>query len=366
MKKPTALLFLSILLGGCASAAGTPPIASPSLTPTSTLGPVSTPGSTPTAATSPEPSAAGGCALLGPDGTVDLVITNAANGDRSGLDSTVPGNETDTWHQPDPASALVAARAERLTVTAVADTDQPICLSSIAVDATPFSPVAAQPVAAMIRSLSVTATAGGAASSTSFKAPAADGEWVVRVVAQTPGQDGTTRLERRFWRLRIGVPAPISSGKSSRAGACATPGDAAPSAVLSAGSMARVTGQPGSSTWRGVAADAGDEPVGTKLTATSSEKLTITTQGGVCAGWWRIVVAPRPGERAGYQLPIEPFADLVPRHGQAAGAKPGQANTFALGDLAVGDWVVRASLDFVDASGALIGQTTHYWNVVVQ
>lgn len=365
MKKPTALLLLSILLGGCASAVGSPPTASPSVVPPSSVGPVSTPGSTQAGTASPDPSVGSGCALSPADGTADFIIRTSANGERSGLDSTVPGSETDTWHQPDSISALVAVRAEALTLTAMTDTEQPLCLSSFMVDAVPFSPVAAQPVDAMVRSLSTRAIADGAAPSASFTAPAADGEWVVRVVAQMSGQDGTTRLERRFWRLRIGPSAPTTAGKSSRSGTCATPGNAAPSAILSSGSTDRATGQPGSSTWRGTAADAGDEPLGAKLTVSAGAGLAIATEDGVCAGWWRIVVAPRPQERAGYRLPLEPFADLVSRHVAAAGAKPGQANTFALDTLPAGDWVVRASFDFLDASGALIGQTTHYWNVVV-
>lgn len=364
MKKPTALLFLSIFLGGCASAAGSPPIASPA--PTSTLGSVSTPGSTPAGTVSPAPSVAGGCALVTTDSSVDLIIRTSATAERSGLDSTVPGSETDTWHQPDPISALIAARSSNLTLTAMTDTQQPLCLSSVAVDAAPFSTIAAQPVAAMIQRLSAGPLAGDTAASASFTAPAADGEWIVRIVAGMPGQDGATRLERRFWRLRIGASAPTTAGKSSRSGTCAIPGDAAPSAILSSGPADRTTGQPGSSTWRGTAADAGDEPLGAKVTVSAGARLTIATQGGVCAGWWRIVVAPRPQERGGYRLPMEPFADLVVRHVEEAGAKPGQANTFALDKLPAGDWVVRASFDFVDTTGTLVGQTTHYWNVVVQ
>ncbi|HEV2005205.1 MAG TPA: hypothetical protein VGQ85_01205, partial [Candidatus Limnocylindrales bacterium] len=83
----------------------------------------------------------------------------------------------------------------------------------------------------------------------------------------------------------------------------------------------------------------------------------------VCAGWWRIDLAPVPTTLS--SPTHEPMADLVPDH-LGYGVPAGKANHFEIGPLPVGAWVVEATLEFADGQGGLIGQTTNFWNVVVR
>ena len=369
MNRPSALLFGVVLLAGCASPAGSPPTSSPtaatgapSASPAPVTGlPTPFPTSTPTAVS----SSAGPCAVGPADDTPDLLLATAADRARPGLNSTIPGAEVDTWHQPSPAAAVSAAAGATLTLTAFSDFAGRLCVSTVVADAVPYSPTGAQPATSMIQALPATVGPDGSGT-VAITAPRADGEWIIRVVAGIPSGAGSVRPERRFWRLRIGVSPPAIGGYVSHSGSCGVPAATAPHALLTAGTAKPVTGVFGSTTWRGTAADAGDEPVGAKVVASAHSGLSIALEDHLCAGWWQIVIAPHPLDAGGSRLPLEPFADLVAPRIRAGGLVAAISNTFTLADLPAGDWIVRASLDVIDPTGSLVGQTTNYWNVVVQ
>ena len=369
MNRPSALLFGVVLLAGCGSPAGSPPGSSPTTAieaPSGSLAlvsglPTPFPASTTTAVSSP----AGLCAPGPADDTPDLLLSTAADSGRPGLNSTIPGAEVDSWHQPDPTADVSVGAGARLTLTALSDSAGRLCISTVAADAVPFSSTGTQPATSMVQALPAEVAPAGAVTA-SIIAPKADGEWILRVVAGIPSGAGSMRQERRFWRLRIGVPEPAVGGKASRSGSCGSPAATAPHALLTVGTAKPVAGEFGSMTWRGTAADAGDEPVGAKVTMSAPSGLSIVLDDHICAGWWRIVIAPHPLDAGGFRLPLEPFADLVVPRIRVGGLAAAIANRFALDDLPAGDWVVRASFDVIDPTGSLVGHTTNYWNVVVQ
>lgn len=357
--RSSSLIVAVALLAGCSL-----PYPSASSQPT-TVAPPS--GSRP-ATLSPSPSGPTDCGTLSVDDVPDVSIgpsgASAADAGTSGLDSGVPADRAGDWHQPDPRAGISVAAGQTLDVRAFVDPEAWLCLASIVPEVALFSPTAAAPDASAIFALPSTAASGTAAAFLSFAAPSKPGEWVVRILVTFPPSDGPARLERRFFRLRVGVPGPVVGGKASKSGACAGPGAQAPHARLSVDGKTPISGEFGSLTWRGTSGDTEDEPLGSPVDARPTSALTVTVAGAVCVGWWRIVLAPRPLIEGAFALPLEPFIDLVPSH---AGDQvvAGRANSFVLDRIPAGDWVVRAEFDFADDSGGLLGQTTHYWHVVV-
>jgi len=380
MAHRATLILALVILAACAPpGAGRPSgAASPGAEPSP--GPTLTPS--PTASLAREPTAsptatlgAADCAAFETDParlgqpTVELVAASQPEAaGQAGLNgSAVLGDQSfpaGDWHQPDPLQAVVVEPAQLLLVRASHEPGVWLCLATMTADAAPFSPRAAAPPPSALVRLGAVQAAGPGVPSFTFAAPAEAGEWVVRVVLTFPSRPGPSRQES-FFRLRIGVPAPAVGGAARRPVACGRPENRPPVAGLSVDGGQPIPGTFGSLTWRNTAADVGGEPIGPEVVALPASRLVITTENNLCAGWWRIVLAPRPP--ASESAPIlEPLADLVPPNQARYEVPAGRANRFELAPIPPGDWVVRAELGFVDETGAAIGSTTNYWHLVVR
>jgi hypothetical protein len=269
------------------------------------------------------------------------------------------------WHQPDPLKAVVARPGQLLFVGSPTEDERAwFCLRAITADAAPFSPVAASPPpSALVRLASARAGGPGVAVFTVL-APDKAGEWVVRVLVTLASRPNPIAQES-FFRLRIGVPAPPVGGTARRPVGCGRPGIQPPVVTLSVDGGRPLPGASGTTTWRNSEALVGGEPIGPRVEAGPDSRLVVVPQGNVCAGWWRIVLAPRPPTTEG-ALYLEPLADLVPPRLNLYGVPPARANRFVLAPVPSGDWVIRATLDFVDERGAIVGSTNTYWNLVVR
>jgi hypothetical protein len=264
------------------------------------------------------------------------------------------------WHQPAPQDALVVRRGELLLVDAHLDVDElPLCLASVTIDAAAFSPLAVAPESSALARLAASSPNEQDLATFGFTAPSEPGEWIIRVALTFATDPGPSRQES-FFRLRVDVPPPAVAGMATVSASCATPGAHPPRAYLSLDGGSPVKGDLGSFTWGTTSGD-GQAPIGPRVDASTAAHLTVTIGGEVCAAWWRIQLAPRPTSPWGHQ---EPFLDLVPAH-LGSLLKPGKANHFELGSLPPGDWVVQSILEFADGHGNVIGQTTSFWNAVV-
>lgn len=124
-----------------------------------------------------------------------------------------------------------------------------------------------------------------------------------------------------------------------------------------------IRGDAGGFTWRGTSAQGGP-PVGPPIEVDHGARLSIATGEDVCAGWWRVQIAPTPESEWG---PFEAITDLVPDSIDVYyDVPPGAANRYKLADVPPGDWVLNANLWFADARDRLIGQTSATWHIVVR
>lgn len=375
----TVILTLLILAACTSPGAGSPSgAASPSAEPSP--GPTLTPSSTASLATEPTASppatpGAADCAAFETDPArlaqpaVELVVVSQpeASGQAGLIGSAVLGDQSfpaGDWHQPDPLQAVVVEPAALLLVRAAHEPRVWLCLAAMTADAAPFSPHAAAPPPSALVRLGAAQADGPGVPSFIFAAPAQAEEWVVRVSLTFPSRPGPSRQES-FFRLRIGVPAPAVGGAARRPVACGRPGNLPPVAGLSVDGGRPIPGTFGSLTWRNTAADVGGEPIGLEVEAAPASRLVITTEGNLCAGWWRIVLAPRPPTSESAPI-LEPLADLVPPNLNRYGVPADRANRFELALIPPGDWVVRAELGFVDQTGGAIGSTTNYWHLVIR
>jgi hypothetical protein len=265
------------------------------------------------------------------------------------------------WHQPSPQDAVAVAKSQALLVATRFDpSGLPVCIASATVDAAPFSPRAIDPAPSTLLRL---ATMGGSSSELPgilFEAPTDAGEWIIRVALTFATNPGPSRQES-FFRLRVHAPPPTVGGSATAPVACGVPGALPPEAYLSIGGTGPVRGDRGSGEWRQVSAD-GSPPNGPKIEAATGTPLTVSIEDNICASRWQIDLAPRP---AIDWWAHEPLSDLIPDHfGDVASL--GKANRFDLAVVPPGDWIVEASFEFSDAQGQSIGQTSTFWNVVVQ
>jgi hypothetical protein len=295
-----------------------------------------------------------------------VVLHLASEPDRDEVEglngSSVLGDTTfdfGDWHQPSPQRALVVGSAEPLLAGSFLEPGGlPLCLASAAVDAAPFSLLAASPDKATLIHLAATATGDTNPAAFGFAAPSQPGEWVIRVALSFATVPGPSRQES-FFRLRVDVPAPIVEGTASAPVACRPPGPRPPRVFLSVDGSRGIAAASGSFTWGTLAGDA-PAPLGPRLELDQGAKLTLRTENDVCAAWWRIQLAVLPVTAGRDQ---EPIADLVPA--RSGYDNPGKANRFTLSELPPGNWVVQAGLEYADGKGNLIGQTTNFWNLVL-
>jgi len=287
---------------------------------------------------------------------------------RQGLDGTrvIGGTRHDAgdWHQPAPRDAFPSDPAEVFRVNARradAEGDPPLCIDTVAVHAAPFSPLAKDPEPADLIPLDVIGADEGHMTSVRFEAPSEPGEWVVRVILGFETDPGPTTWET-FYRLLVDVPRPTPDGTATAPVACAPPGQDRPSAFISVDGEPWIEAESGSMTWRGTAAD-GFPPDGARVNAGVDAQLTIRTDRDICAGWWRVQLAPVQTVDYRYR---EPITDLVPDtiHNYY-GTSPAQANRFHLDVVPRGNWVIEAAFLFARSRDRLLGQTTHFWHVVV-
>ena len=279
------------------------------------------------------------------------------NGPRSaGIDA-----EANDWHQPPPANALVATAGASLLVRAFTEEEpRRRCVDSVKVDAAPFSPSAISPTAPI--ALGSTPVRSSHAPEFEFVGPEEPGEWIVRVTLAFGTSPNDSRRSTYF-RLRVDVPPPSVHGTATAPVGCAPPGARQPGVFLSIDGAQPIQGGPGGFTWRGTSAQGGS-PVGAPIVIDHGARLKIATGGDVCAGWWRIQLAPTPESEWG---PFEAITDLVPDYlTDYYDMPPGAANRFKLADTPPGDWVLKADLWYADSRDKRIGQTSAIWHIVVR
>jgi len=271
--------------------------------------------------------------------------------------------ESGFWHQPSPGAARSVMSGEALVVESYLDDDgeRPICLASLQVDAAPFSPLAVPPEPASLVHVASQAGKEVGAAALAFQAPAAPGDWVIRVMLEFDTNPGPSTQES-FFRLHVDVPPPVVDGRAGAPVPCSKPGgaDDPPGAFLSVDDGRWIKADGGGFTWRGTSASA-PAPTGPRVDAPAGASVRIKVEDDVCAGWWAIDLAPRPAEEFDYR---EPISDLVPGYGPYD-RQPGQANRFVLAPIPPGDWVVGAFLSFGTRRDHVFGQISSFWNVVV-
>jgi hypothetical protein len=197
-----------------------------------------------------------------------------------------------------------------------------------------------------------------------------DGEQILRFRAYLWTNDKGLAFEDRYYHLFVALPlpAPAAPPYAQKPGVpCGTLDSArsAPPALALAHDSALVQdGQIGAFTWNGGSStDQADVIPDQSATVKVGTALRMLTGSDACAGAWSIVYGPIP---SGFSSPLTlvPAGSLIAtetgkRKGTGFDLPFAAQNRFGLTSLPVGEWIIRATLQFNE------GTSAYFYRIVV-